>query len=134
MTGRALSFRNSLDAIIVSQGNVDNPALIRSHRAQSNFAVLRSSTISRAVRNRLEFLALAVLVALNIDNNRITEANGTYRYHRHNELQRVKSFPMATNKDSHIFAADIKNQFALAALAVRVGTIPFPESPVHLER
>ena len=80
--------------------------------------MLRLRASSGGVCRRLDFLTLAVLITLDVDDNRVTEAHGARCDGGNDELQRVERFAMTANKDSQVVARDIQNKLALVALVL----------------
>ena len=123
MTSAALSLRGGLDTIIVAKSNVNDASLIGGHGAQLNTVTLAGSAIGARTGDGLKLLALTTLIALNIDDYRITEANGAHGNGGHQELQRIKGLTMTTNEHRQIIAGDVQNELALVTLVLVNGNL-----------
>ncbi len=110
MTGGTLTFGSGFNARLIAQGEMNQAALIGRHGAQLHAAMLRLRASSGGVCHRLDFLTLAVLITLDVDDNRVTEAHRARCDGGNDELQRVERFAMAANKDSQVVARDIQNK------------------------
>ena len=118
MASGTLAFRRGFDAWLIAKSQVNDSALIRRHRTQLHAAMLRLRTTSSGKRDRFDFLALAVLISLNVNNNRITEADGARRDGRNDELQRIERLAVAANQNRQIVASNVEYEFTFIALVL----------------
>lgn len=85
--------------------------------------MLLGSLCGSITSDGLELLSLTILVALNIDDNGITEAHGANGNGRHQELQRIKGLTMATDENSQIVTGDIEDKLAFIAFVLVNGDL-----------
>ena len=110
MPGASFALGSGIDAIIVSKCNVNDSALVGSHRSHLHAAMLARGLISSGARDRLEFLALTALVSLDVDDDRIAKSHRTDGDSGNDKLQGVERAAMSTDQHCKIVAGDIEDK------------------------
>ena len=116
MPGASFALGSGIDAIIVSKRNVNDSALIRSHRSHLHAAMLACSFIGSGARDGFELLTLTALIPLDVNNNRITEAHRADSDGGNDKLQGIECTTMPANQYRKIVTGDIEDKLPLVTL------------------
>ena len=123
VTRGALSLRCRLDALVVAKRDMHDAALIRSHGAKLHAAMLLGSLCGSITSDGLKLLSLTVLVALNIDDDRVAEAHSTNSDGRDQELQGIEGLTMATDENCQVVTGDVEDKLAFIAFVLVDGDL-----------
>ena len=116
-TVRVYTLRECFNTIIISQIHVNQTALVWTHGPELHISVLAASTGSGRRSQSFELLALAMLIALDINGNRITETKLAEGDSRQHQLQRIQSASTTANQNCKVITAnDIKDNLTLVTL------------------
>lgn len=110
--------RIRFNTLVVTQCHMDQAALVRVHGTQAHFARLTISARSSGVCQRFDLLALAVLIALYIDRNRITISEFAVRNGRNDGLKSFERMTTSSDEDRKISAHDIEDNLILVTLVL----------------
>ena len=95
---------------------MNKPALIGIHRSKLYSAAVLTSLGGGVAGNRLNLIAATALITLNIDNDRIVEANLLGKHGREDNLKSIESHTMTTNKNGEVTTVDVEDQLALVTV------------------
>ncbi len=116
MTIRVSTFGMGLNLIVLTQRDMDQAALIGTHRRKIYRATLTQGTRSSRVSHRDHLVTTTALIPLDIDSNGITETQLTAYQKGEHRLQRFKGAPMTTDKNGKIRSGHIEDKLALVTL------------------
>lgn len=106
----------SFDSAIVTERHMNDTPLIGSHRSEGNRSVLTVGTRSSAQGKALNLLTLTVLIAFDIDADRVPETNDTMSYGRNESLHSLKRMAPAANEDAEVATDDVEDDFTVITL------------------
>ena len=115
VTRTSFSLGCGFNAVVITQGNMDDTTFVRRHRAKLYSLMLLIRARCSRTRQGFDLLTLTVLISLDIDDHGIPEPEDTRRNGRHDELQRIERLPMTTDENRKIISCDIENKLAFIA-------------------
>ena len=120
MTSGTLTFGSGFNARLIAQSKMNQTALVGRHGAQLHAAMLRLRASSGGVCRRLDFLTLAVLITLDVDDNRVTEAHGArvVMAEMMNSTRRAFCHDDTPIRIAVVDSRSIQNKLALVALVL----------------
>ena len=123
MTSGTLALGCRLNTLIVTKRDMHDASLIRGHRTKLHTAVLLGSLCSSVAGDRLKLLSLTILIALDVNDNGVTEAHGADSDSRNQELQRIKGLTVAADENSQVVTGDVKDKLAFVAFILVDGNL-----------
>lgn len=117
------SLRICIDPIIITKGDMNETALIRTHGRQLDDPMLTASTRGGGAGHGDDLIMTAALVAFNVNDDRISEAKLTTDQQRKENLEGLESASMPANEDSKVRRGDIKDQGSIVAIVLIDGGI-----------
>ena len=97
---------------------MNEATLISIHRRKRNGAMLANSSRRSRVSHRNNLVMAADLIALYINDNRISETKLATNQERNENLERLKSTTMTSDQNGKIRGSNIKNQLSVIAIVL----------------
>lgn len=102
----------------IPQSQVDETTLVSIHGSKTHRAPALNCLLSIGTSQPLNLIPAATLVALNINNDGIVEANALVKQRGKHNLQGIERHTMAANENGKIPTTHIENELALISIVL----------------
>jgi hypothetical protein len=97
---------------------MDQATLVAIHRGEAHLTILLLRTRGSGMCHGLNLLLSPILVALDIDDDRIMEAELPVDKGRDDKLKGLEGLPMTTDEDGKVSVAHVENELAFVSLVL----------------
>jgi hypothetical protein len=124
---RIIALRVCGDLRIISQSKVNQTTVVRIHGSKLDAGTMTLSTRSSVESHLLNLLLSTATITLNVDDDRIVELETAAQKGGDNRLKSLKRAPMATNENSKVTTAHIKDELTFVTIVLINGGVSLTE-------